>query len=453
MKIRRIEDRVQNHAPQWSNIHVIPRGLPVFADQNLRGTIRFSKRQGNFLPILAADNVVELAADADRGAQDLLVTRLVSSIQPGNIISIGNVEKQLVADVNTDEGRIILQEPLITSHSAGSEVLAFATPVEVIGPVGKGATTLQIRSSFKVFNGDNLVIRTEETLLRSAVEFKIAQVRFLGTSELLYNHELTLEVGIPRALAAEEEIFFKEQAGYESPDILTPGGVEEFGPFLLDYISGPLIAGVDVEETLSIQLFDGIGDPLPGFIDPVTVGKNYPITQVPVNNESMLMWDLIKGSLQFDDQNKVILICDENGEFALSKHIVPFFPPGSEWEMPVRANSNALFRVKVDPQGYRDFSLIAGQNQRPLIGVGAAEAPGTRIEIVIKSVPFAQVEVNNWQPPGSVATSIRYNITSDAQGDFRWEASGILFKPYFLNLDPIEARYDFSDYDAGLIYL
>lgn len=449
--IRRIEDLSNQLAKDYTNIHLIPRGTPQFIDQNLRGRVRFGKRQGNFLPVLAADNSSFVAVGVVSPSRKLSVTRVIPGFEVlGALLSIGPGRELIkISDINSTVGEITTETELIASHAEGTTIHLYGVPLEVIGNWNAEVTTIQVRSTENVFIGDQIAIDTTKGLVNSTVSTRVIDATFLGTAiDGRFNYEIVLEEGISRSLLNDEDIVLRAQPGYQSNSTR----LKVNGPFVVDYISGPFFEDTDIEEFLNIQLLNALGSPLPGYSRPVSVGKNFAIPNVTIQASSMLFWDVVRGSVQFRD-GKFIAITDSTGRFALSQFLVPAFSPGTEWVVPVRSNDTALLRIKFEPNDYRDFSLVTGALQRVTVGTLPTEQDARRIEVVVVTQqPFKEVEFNNWLPLASSVSSIVYQITSTAFGNNVWQAGSLMLKPYFFTTDDIAARYDFSAYDNGVIH-
>lgn len=449
--LRSIEDLGQAVAKDYANIRLVPRGTPVFFDQNLRGTIRFGTRRGNFLPVIAPQNSSELAAGVSPPSDRLTLARVTDGFTVENaVISLGpGRELARIADIDATTGDVVTAADMVGTHTEGEGVDLYGVPIEVIGDQASNDTVIQVRSSFIVVIGDQIAIDTTKGLLSSTVSTTITNVQFLGTAlDGRTNYELTLEEGIARALDNEEDILLRAQPGYES----RAERIDVRGPFVLDYVSGPFFEQTVVDEWLNVQLQNALGDPISGFSTPVSVGKNSPVVNMSIPNESLLFWTVIAGSVQFRN-SRFTAVTDGDGRFALTHELVPPFPAGTEWEIPVLANDSALIRVAFVPNDYRTFSVGTNTPTRITVGIGASEQPATRIEIAVQTQnPGAEVVFNDWVTTTSAAAQLYYQVTSTAFGNNVWQAGSLMLKPYFFTLDDIRARHDFTAYNQGVVH-
>jgi len=450
--LRRIEDFANDLAKDYANIHLVPRGTPVFADQNLRGTVRFGRRAGNFLPVLAADNSTELATDVVPPADALSLTRIPAAFtRLGAVLDIGpGRELVRVADIDDTTGIVQAESPLRGTNPAGTQVDLYGVPIEVIGNHALRDQVIQIRSSDIVVAGDEIALETTPGVLSSTVATRITNAQYLGTGlDGRFNYEVTLATGISRTLLNEDEILLRGQAAYESAN----ARVRATGPFVVDFVSGSFFDTPTVTEYLSIRALNSLGDPLVGFTDFLPVGKNFPIVTASIRSDSMLFWRRIIGTQQYRD-GRFVAITNTDNKFAISEELVPAFGPGHEWEIPVRANGTVLVGVRFVPNAIRRYSLVSGVTQRIRVGIGASEQPSNRVEVVVTSQrPNVQVEFNDWLPTESAVQTIQYQMTSTAYGSNVWQASSLVLKPYFFTLDDIRAQYDSTSYDQGAVYL
>lgn len=450
--LQRIETLGQAIAKDYSNVRLVPRGTPRFFDQNLRGTIRFATRRGNFLPTIQPQNSSTLAADVTPPTDRLTLASVTPGFEITNaVISLGpGRELAQIADIDADTGEVTTAADMLGTHTTGEGVNLYGLPIEVAGAQPAGDTSIQVRSEFRIVIGDRIAIATTQELLSSTVPTEVTGVLFLGTAlDGRRNYELTLAEGIARSLANEEDILLRAQPGYESRD----ERIDIRGPFVLDYVSGPFFEDTVIEEFLNVQLLNALGDPLPGFSTHQSLGKNSAVTAVSIPNESMLFWTVVAGSIQLRD-GRFTAVTDTDGRFALSYELVPSFPSGTEWEIPVLSNDAAVLRVAFFPNDYRDFSLGANLLQRVVVGTTSSEQPATRIEVAIRTERAgSEVAFNDWLTVTSAAARLSYQVTSTAFGDNVWQAGSLMLKPYFYTLDDIRARYDFNAYNQGVVHL
>lgn len=449
--LRRIEDLGQSVAKDYANIRLVPRGTPVFFDQNLRGIVRFATRRGNFLPVIAPQNDSELAADVTPPTDRLTLSRVTTGFTVTDaVISLGpGRELARIADIDETTGEVTTAADMVGTHVEGEGVDLYGVPIEIIGPQAAGDTVIQVRSSHIIVIGDQVAIDTTRGLLSSTVSTEITGVLYLGTAlDGRRNYELTLAEGIARPLANEEDILLRAQPGYES----RAERIDVRGPFVLDYVSGPFFEQTVVDEWLNVQLQNSLGDPLPGFLTPVSVGKNSPVVNMSIPNEALLFWQVLAGNSQFRD-NRFTAVTNDDGRFAITQELVPSFPAGVEWEIPVLANDAALIRVAFLPNDYRTFSVGAGTPIRITVGMLSTEQPSSRIEIAVQTqTPGAEVIFNDWVTTTSAAAQLYYQVTSTAFGNNEWQAGSLLLKPYFFTLNDIRARYDFTAYNQGVVH-
>ncbi len=450
--LRRIEDIANSISKDYSNIHVIPRGAVTHIDQNLRGRTRFARRSGNFLPVLQANNQAALAADVTPPTDQIQVAPVLPGmLYPNAVISIGpGVELARIFDIDDVTGKIVTDQELNGTHVEGAGVNLYGIPIEVIGNPTKGSTTVQVRSEENIFIGDQIGIEATAGLLNSIALIRVTGATFLGTGiDGRFQYELDLAEGTNRSISNEEEILLSAQPGYQS---LSNSATRVNGPFVIDFISGPFFEKTIIDEYLSIQLFNSVGDPVSGFETPVSSPKNTPVINLPINAESMLFWPVTQGKAGFSE-GKFVATTDDNGRFVIHQEMVPAFPPGVEWQIPVTAFGTVLMTVRFYPNPARTFSLSAGNLQRVLVGMLPGDEPATRVEIALRSEqPNRSVEFSKWATNAPAVSSIQYNMTSTAFGASEWQGGSLLLKEYFFTLEDVSARYDFSAYDNGVLH-
>jgi hypothetical protein len=451
--LRRIEETANKVAKDYTNIHLMARGSQTFIDQNLRGTIRFARRRGNFLPVIEAENQSELSVAVVPPTDQITLSRIIPGFEvPDAVLSVGpGREIVRVSDIDMTTGEIVLADELLGVHDAGTGVDLYGVPIEVIGTHTSGDMVIRLRSEWRVFTGDRIAIDTTPGLLNSIVETEITNTVYLGEGvDGRHQYQVTLEEGISRSLANEEDILLRAQPGYQSTALRVS---RINGPFVVDFVSGPFFEKTTIDEFLSIQLFNALGDTITGYSEPVLVGKNFGVFDMPIKAESMLFWDVAHGSIQWRN-GKLIAITDSNGRFLLYTDLVPAFTSGVEWEIPVKSNDTTSLSVRFYPNESRSFSLATGILTRIRVGTTTSDEDASRIEISVRTEnPGSEVEFNNWLPTSSAVSTLLYQLTSTAFGSNLWQAGSLMLKEYFFTLDDISARYDFVSYDNGTIQL
>jgi hypothetical protein len=470
-RLTRYSKLVGGIAPHYSNVVVQPRGFPIFSDPLLKGQVRFARKTGADFGLINPDNEVLLAAAAPRNTQTLILEHPNRWLETGAILSIGpDIEFAVVRDFG--DTFIQLESPITGTFTADDTVNLLATPLFVSVDTNAGATTLLVRSRYFILAGDKLSVETTPGLLTSLLDVKVTRARLLDVVDGFAPFSLFYEVDIEDPTTIDLEVsagnlFLKAQPGYLSNQVFiphVPDNPDDIGPFLLDYISGVLFDRPNVEEQLSITVFDKLGNAIVddgGF--PLAISKQFPITEMPIMADSILLWNVADGSMSFAKKGETqeilaIALCDARGQFQTTQEIIPIMPPGSEWIVPVTSSTPATIRVTFVPNETRDFSISAGVPTNIRIGTVTGDESTYRIEIVVIGTAETQVEFGNWVPTETQAFSLIYGITADVFGDAQWQASNVFQKPYFLNFAMgLKGRYDSSRtpnrFDGGMLFL
>lgn len=150
--IQKAEDVIQAVAPEWTTVHVVPRGVPHFIDQNLRGVARYVNRIGSFLPNIQPDNRVKLTVAAQARTQSLTVERIVDGMSPGCLVQIDEREIQLVFDVSRDTNTLQTFNLLKSDYPAGVTVDLFGEAM-----VSTGVSIAQPKATLTITQGTNVL--------------------------------------------------------------------------------------------------------------------------------------------------------------------------------------------------------------------------------------------------------------------------------------------------------
>jgi hypothetical protein len=95
--------------------------------------------------------------------------------------------------------------------------------------------------------------------------------------------------------------------------------IKNVGPFLLDWMSGPLIYQEKAVEYFSVQQFRADRSPLTPM---QSSGHNGQVNIMPIKAEQMLFWQKIEGSINHDGA-RTIATCNDVGHFRLVEKLAP----------------------------------------------------------------------------------------------------------------------------------
>lgn len=472
-RLTRYNRLVAGISPQHTNVVVQPRGFPIFSDPLLKGQVRFARKTGADFAIINPDNEVLLAAAAPRNTQALILRQPNRWLEIGAVLSLGpDIEFAVVKDFGNEF--IILKDPVTGDFTEDDTMNLFATPIFPALDAPAGSTTLIVRSRYHILAGDKISVETTPGLLTSLLDDKVLRARLLDVVEGFAPFSLFFELELEdpttvdlTATSGGSDLFLKAQPSYLSNQVFVPqvpGNPDDIGPFLLDYVSGVLFDRPAVEEQLSVTIFDKLGNVIiddGGF--PLAISKQFPITEMPLMGDSILLWNVADGSMSFSKKGntpdiQAIATADARGQFQTTQEVIPAMPSGTEWNVPVAASTPATVKVTFVPNESREFVLDALVPTQILIGTREDEQPTERIEIVVIGAEGTQVEFGNWVPTKNQSFSLIYGLTADVFGDAQWQATNLFEKPYFLNFAMgLKGKFDSSRtpnrFDGGMLFL
>lgn len=469
-RLTRYNQLVSGISPHYSNVIVQPRGFPIFSDPLLKGQVRFARKTGADFAIINPDNELLVSKVDPTNNQTLILSQPNRWLEIGAVLSLGPDEEFLkVKDFGDDF--VILEDTITSDFTTAKTVNLFATPLQVALDAPAGSTNLIVGSRYHILAGDRVSVETTSGLLTSLLDNKVVTARLLGNTgsapfSLQFELELETETTIDLVVGTDA-LFLKAQPSYLSSQVfvpLVPGHADDIGPFLLDYVSGVLFDRPNVEETLSITVFDKLGNLIVhDNLAPLPVSKQFQITEVPVMADVLCLWQIADGSISFiklgtSQEVYAVALCNALGQFQLTQEIIPAMPQGTEWNIPVESNKPVTLRVRFYPNEWREFSLTANVPTQVLIGTTESDVPTERIEIIVIGDEDSQVEFGNWVPTKNQAFSLIYGITADVFGDAQWQATNMFQKPMFLNFAMgLKGRFDSNRspnrFDGGILFL
>lgn len=457
-RLTRIENIVNSPLTEYSQIKIVPRGLPYFIDNLLRGAVRFGRRTGNSTAVINTDNTFRIAGQVDPGAPTINLQNATQWMQLNSIISVGNGrELRIVEDF--DNTTLILDENLKFSYDENDFVLLHSSPIKMLMDAPAGSTQIQIMSRYPMGNGDVLVYQLSEGLLNSITEIKAPKVVFGGTSadpEFTQVYIMELEKPIQRDLKADDLVYIRAYPGYFSTTVRVPNPVnssDQMGPFLLDNLSGRLVEGKNFKETLALKLIDRRGNYILGNDNEYdTIVKNYPVLRRPIKSHSFMFFEIAEGEVRFTPSRAVF--SSSTPKFNIGQKLVPKLPAnGLIYKFNTLATVNAEMRIFFHPYETPVLLQIKPEPQTHVVTLPIGDEDISMMEITILSESNdVLVEMADWTVDATV-NEIEYSLVVEATGFAGWQSSGIVLKPYFLSTDLLQGKFDSGDsYDSGFLY-
>lgn len=378
--LERLETLFNNISPAFGNISLDVVEQPLLPDINLIGTARFARRIGSTIAALEPQNQM---LTSEPVAQNALSAKVQFSIQqwfsnwavPGSsgrylrsILRIGNEFN--ILDKMEGENKIIhFMEGLLKSYDKNTNIDLYGSPLvialEVAGtdePVSSsGSITVsdyrvEVTSRYPVMNNDILLLQWQSQVI-SFDEYKVtkAYLKSKTTEEgqeiyryyvdlenefdfktKLLENESALGTGVSYVEIYNSLIYLKAFPAFESRVIPVPFIADkvQLGIFCVDYMSGALYAFEDVlPEYMNIKLKTGAGSYVHGYGSDDTYGTIEKNTSIPncISTDKILLWDKIKGHINFDRSGFIHLIPDTKGESCIKAEVEPSLSIPSRW--------------------------------------------------------------------------------------------------------------------------
>lgn len=349
MSLKNIEKAVNGILPGYTSLKVVPRSVPVYIDKILKGEVRFSKKIGNNIAAIDPDITTTLSEDVKVKQDSFTVEKLQTWFIPDAVVSFKpDIEFNIINDVSYTDNIVLLKNKASVFHEEGSYLTLYAVPITVRSNVTENTTNLLVvASDYFILRGDQLAIELLDGLLGSMVIYDIVQATYDSGST---NYILTLDKYINRDLSVGDKIYLRTYPAYSSNIIIIPTGitsVNRAGPFLIDYLSGRLSEGDEVDEFLSIQMFDQQDNAVYGTLStPSVANKNQVISSIDMRSDVILFWELVEGSFQYKKDGTSLLVANDYGRFLCYKELIPVLSAGQEWDILVSSNRNVTLRFK-----------------------------------------------------------------------------------------------------------
>lgn len=348
--------------------------------------------------------------------------------------------------------------PLRSAVSGDENTVLSAFPkIKLTG--GSDTSTIAVRGRFHVLVGDKLWIQSNEELLLSGTDHTVVAVEGYSNSLSLINSVVVLDRPIPRDLTIGSQLFLRGFPAYRSNVLNVPHSRRmglPIGPFVVDYASGRFTDGPSPRETLSLQTFDGLDNPVSGPY-PTAVHKNTPVLGGPIHQSSFLFFDRYRGTVTYRN-DRLVMRNDDRGRCEIFFDLVPGWDGPAAWKTRIRFASPTVnsfyFRFEPNPTDFAAGASGSGNNSvTATIELKAGQQRATRLVLVTSGEPGAEIEMDGWDVVGQQVESLQYGLTSEQVGPNDWQAGSIQLKPYFKTLADLQTNLDFDSLDSGTILL
>ena len=453
-RLTRIEKTINS---QLDSLHVkvVPRGIPYFIDNLLRGKVRFARRTGNSSAVFNTENTFQITKNVMVGENRIELAEVPQWLNLDSIVSIGPGKEISVIDDVLDK-TVVLRNNLRFAYEAGREIQIYASPLKLNSIVSHGDTTIQVQTRYPLANGDTFVYLATAGILQSSTEVKVKKASYGGTTtDPIFTelYVLELEKPIYREILIDELVYFRAFPAYFSKSIRIPNlfnSSNDMGPFLVDHLSGRLVEGFSPKETFAIKLKDRSNNYQFGTPQSYeTVGKNHPVLNRPINSKVFQLFGNAKGDTRITPSRVVFDVDDR--QFRITNKLVPNLDfNGQQYRFSTTSNTSGKLIVYFEPGFQWEVAITTGnQSHEILIPQGLRK----QMDIVfITDTPVGRLTMTDWTQIGPQVEFVECSIVAESVGRGVWQSTGACIKPYFLSQEILSGRYDGGDnYDNGFV--
>lgn len=453
-RLTRIEKTINS---QLDSLHVkvVPRGIPYFIDNLLRGKVRFAKRTGNSSAVFNTENTFQITNSVTVGENRVELAEAPQWLNLDSIVSIGPGKEISVIDDILDK-TVVLRDNLRFAYEPGREIQIYASPLKLNSVISYGDTTIQVQTRYPLANGDTFVFLATAGILQSSTEIKVKKASYGGTTtDPIFTELYVLELDKPvyREIPIDELVYFRAFPAYFSNSIRIPklfNSSNDMGPFLIDYLSGRLVEGFPPKEIFAIKLKDRSNNYQFGTSQSYeTVGKNHPVLNRPINSKVFQLFGNAKGDTRITPSRVVFDV--EDGQFRITNKLVPNLDfDGQQYRFSTTSNTSGKLIVYFEPDFQWEVAIITG-NQSHEIQI--PQGLRKQMDIVfVTDTPTGRLTMTDWTQIGPQVEFVECSIVAESVGRGVWQSTGACIKPYFLSQEILSGRYDGGDnYDNGFV--
>ena len=326
--IRAIKETARKIAPTFSSTYVAPRGLAIPVDPWLSGELRWARKIGAAGSVWLPETFMQLDQNTGKGESVFYVHQLPDSLVDGTIIEVSATEKAELLDWDTADFTLTVASAIESEKAEGSFVKVWASPVTMEGGISSGNTQIRVSSALRIARGDRIQIPVDAdgsfsyTTSRTVLESDLVEEDAEGAKYLL-----TLDASLHRDVASDETLYLRAFPAYFSNLVPLPDYSAQYlsivGPFLVDYLSGPLVAETKAEEYLNVRTYRADRDPLTPML---ASSHNGQVNRMPIQADQLLFWNKVDGTINHDGAN-TICTCDDDGHFRVVQRLRPEMDP------------------------------------------------------------------------------------------------------------------------------
>ncbi len=123
---------------------------------------------------------------------------------------------------------------------------------------------------------------------------------------------------------------------------------------------------------------------------------------------------------------------------------------GTAWNFQITSEYDALLRVRLYPNAWQDYNLVAGVASTISVTLAPTDDPIERFDILLKSTAGSEIQMGDWNIRGARVSALQHSYVAHVMGDYNFASSGLMVKPLFHSLEDLRVRYDNGDvFDAG----
>ena len=133
---------------------------------------------------------------------------------------------------------------------------------------------------------------------------------------------------------------------------------------------------------------------------------------------------------------------------------------GAQWhfDLEPQGNQAGLFRIRLYPNDWQDYTLVAGTPQTIVVQLAPTDEPVERIDMLFAgSDPDAyedELWMTDWNISGARVGAVQYDYVMRVFGEHNFGSTGLWAKQIFQSLEDVRLQYDISQgYDQGYLKL
>lgn len=115
---------------------------------------------------------------------------------------------------------------------------------------------------------------------------------------------------------------------------------------------------------------------------------------------------------------------------------------GMQWNVSIKPNKDALFRIRFYPNDWTSYNLVGGIDNNIVVKIDANDDPVEMIDMLLATDPNEEALMKEWALSGPRVGAIRYEYVARHFGAYDFTSTTLFLKQMFQSIDDVASVHD-----------